>query len=104
MKTKASLVLLFIISSLHAQEAERDFRITKKYLNIPIQQSQERQWMTFDIDGKHFTQAWMRLSKDQPDYWVFADVSAFTGKTVTLTYPEPQGLDVIYQSGFSLEL
>ena len=41
----------------------------------------------------------IRLAQEDPDYWVFADVSDYVGKKITLIYPESSaGLDKIFQS------
>jgi fructan beta-fructosidase len=99
MKSIIILFLFFSISSLFALDARREIKITQKYLNLPVQQSQERQEMAFAIDGDTVRKFVIRLSADQPDYWVFSDVSAFKGKTIAVTYPaKVAGLEKIYQA------
>lgn len=98
MKNAFLTILVFIGITAVAQDVKRDILITKKYLNIPIQQSTDRQRITFNIDGSRVRYFNARLSKDKTDYWVFADVSEYKGKTITLNYPvQVAGLDMIYQ-------
>ena len=75
MKLINMFILLFTFSPIFTQEAKREIKITKKYLNIPIQSLQERQLMTFETGGKKVREFVIRLNKDRPDYWVFSDVS-----------------------------
>ena len=98
-KIKVALLLGFAISSLYAQEVKRDIKISKRYLNIPVQQSQERKQIAFDTKGNNVRKFVVRLSNDKPDYWVSSDVSEFAGKTLSIAYPEKvKGFDGIYQS------
>lgn len=53
--------------------------------------------MTYAVDGKQEQKFVIRLS-DQPDYWVFSDLSAYLGKTLTISYEgDAAGLSKIYQ-------
>jgi len=98
MKLRISILLLLTCFPLLAQEATREIRIKKTFLNLPVQSSEERQVMSVMVDGEKDRQFDIRLSRDQTDYWVFMDVSPFRGKTLTLTYPENiKGLADIYQ-------
>jgi fructan beta-fructosidase len=91
--------LFFVFISALSQEAEHEIRIKTKYLNIPVESSQERQKMTFTIMDNPVREFVIRLSNEDPDYWVFADVSDLIGETLTIQYPEEvKGLKEIYQS------
>lgn len=71
----------------------------KKYLNIPISMKAARQNMTIEVNGVKTHSFEVRLATDNPDYWVFNDISEFNGKNITLTFPEnKKGLQRIYQS------
>jgi len=102
MKIKLLLFFAFSFSALFAQKnlaIRRTFEINKKYLNLPIQMSDDRQEMNFDINNDNVRKFVIRLSDGQPDYWVFADVSKYNGKKLTISYPEKvAGLERIYQS------
>ena len=97
MKLKIVLLVGFILiatsvpSVLRAQEARREFTIAEKYLNMPVQESADRQTMTFEINGEQERSFVIRLSEGEPDYWVFADLSGYFGKTLTVTYPTNTG-------------
>jgi fructan beta-fructosidase len=70
-------------------------KITGKYLNLPVSQQAERGKMTFSAapENPESTESpnnternfVIRLSAT-PEYWVYADMTAFTGKTLTITY------------------
>ena len=99
MNLKLSIILLFSVSSLLAQQVQREIKISKKYLNLPIQSSQKRQKMVFATPSKPNREFVIRLSDGKPDYWVFADVTEFIGKNLVLTYPDKaKGLELVYQS------
>ena len=80
-----------MFASVLAQESEREIRITKKYLNIPVASSRERQKMVFAAGGENVREFVIRLSDRDPDYWVFSDVSAFMGESLTIRYPDKVG-------------
>ncbi|MEM7369673.1 MAG: DUF4980 domain-containing protein [Bacteroidota bacterium] len=92
-------VLLGCVLSVWSQENKRTIKITKKYLNLPVQHSEDRQQMKFEIGGVNIRTFVIRLSTEEPDYWVFADMSAFQGSSLTIRYPEKvKGMKQIYQS------
>lgn len=77
-------------------------KITQNYLILPVSQKAERNKMIFSItnNSKEITERSfvIRLS-DSPEYWVFADVSIYKGKTLKITYEgDAVGLSKIYQS------
>jgi fructan beta-fructosidase len=72
--------------------------ISKKFLNLPISQKDDRSKMSFEIDGKSIFDFVIRLAPSKPDYWVFYDVSQYKGKVIRITYSGiPDGLTKIYQ-------
>ena len=64
------------------------FDIDKKYLNLPIQMLEDRNQMTFTSGDELVRYFDIRISNGEPDYWVFADVSAFNGKKIIVKYPK----------------
>ena len=64
--------------------AQREFKIEKRYLNIPIKNDAPLRQVTTLVDGRVEVQNGMELADGDPDFWVFMDVSAWHGKTVTL--------------------
>lgn len=91
--------LLLPFTNISAQPAKRTIKITRHYLNMPVQMSQKRQKMVLTEKKDTVRIFDISLADDDPDYWVFADVSNDAGKKITLIYPErTAGFDNIYQS------
>jgi len=95
----AVVVAMLVLSngiSVSAQEVV--IKINKKFLNLPVAQSQNRCNMQFAIGGQQERIFKIRLASGKPDYWVFADVSALKGKTIKISYDGNEaGLNKIYQ-------
>ena len=62
----------------------REFRIEKRYLNLPIKNGAPKRQVTTLVDGKVEVKNDIELADGAPDWWAFMDVSAWRGKTVTL--------------------
>ncbi|GAB4016142.1 2,6-beta-D-fructofuranosidase [Spirosoma koreense] len=93
-----TLTALMIGSSRSLPAQNRSLTITKRYLNLPVSQSQSRGTMQFQIQGKPERSFKIRLAADKPDYWVFCDMTALQGKTIDISYDgKPDGLSKIYQ-------
>lgn len=89
--------LLTCISSMDAQDMT--LKITKKYLNLPVSHQVDRAAMTFDVGGKQEREFNIRLASDNPDYWVFCDMSKFKNKEIQISYNgDKAGLSKIYQA------
>jgi sucrose-6-phosphate hydrolase SacC (GH32 family) len=95
------LLLLFSCNNSYAKQEitkEIAIKITQKYLNFPVSQQVERAKMSFSVNNSVERAFVIRLSAT-PDYWVFADVSAYKGKTLKIAYEgNAEGLVKIYQS------
>lgn len=97
-KTFAAIFVCLVLAVTATPAQEKTFRITKKYLNIPVSQKEERSRMTFSLNGREDRSFVIRLASGQPDYWVFADVSAYKGKNIRiLVQGNPSGLANIIQ-------
>jgi Beta-fructosidases (levanase/invertase) len=96
------LSLLYILLSLFVVNVYADsisLKSTKKYLNIPVYYSAQREVMTIEVDGVKERTFEIRLATDTPDYWVFCDISAFKNSTLRIEYPSSNsGLHQIYQA------
>ena len=75
----------------------RDFEITHRYLHLPIQESAPERKLEMRVGGHTEVIAAVRLAESKPDWWAFKDVSAWHGKTLTLTV-EMGSLSAIVQS------
>lgn len=88
-----------VLSMLTAMAAETTFKVTKHYLNIPVSHKCERVRFNVEIPGESPMPLDIRLASDHPDYWVFADLSAYKGKKIKVSYPDNlKGIDKIYQA------
>jgi fructan beta-fructosidase len=76
-----------------------DFRIDSRYVNIPVESKAPRQRVVFDAGEGDSTVAVIRIAQGQPDYWVFRDVSALRGRTLTMRFASPaSGIARIHQA------
>lgn len=64
--------------------AQREFKIEKRYLNIPIKEGAPNRRVTLLVDGRAAVRNGIGLANAAPDWWAFLDVTAWRGKTVTL--------------------
>ena len=81
-----------------ALAAELSFKVKNKYLNLPISQQEQRHRLTFQAKGVDDLSVVARLSAD-PEYWVFTDLTAYKGKTLTIIYDGPEeALAKVYQA------
>jgi fructan beta-fructosidase len=63
---------------------KREFRIQKRYLNLPIKNGAPKRKVTTLVDGRVEVKNDIELANANPDWWAFMDVSAWRGKTLTL--------------------
>ncbi len=63
--------------------AKRDFKIEKRYLNLPIKNGPTRKVTTL-VDGRVEVRNDIGLANGEPDWWAPMDVSAWRGRTVTM--------------------
>ena len=64
--------------------AKRDFKIEKRYLNIPIKTGAPKHKVTTLVDDGVAVKNDIELANAEPDWWAVMDVSAWRGQTVTL--------------------
>jgi len=81
---------------------KRELRIEKRYLNFPVKHVKygtKKSLIHFIIDGKLVRELEVSLAIDEPDFWVFLDVSEFKGKKATLQIKkENEAFNKIYQA------
>ncbi len=81
-----------------AQTASLSFRIEKRYINIPVEAKSIRQRVVFDLGNGDSTAAVIRVATSKPDYWVWRDVSALKGRTITIRFSDQvDGISRIHQ-------
>ncbi|UCJ08313.1 glycoside hydrolase family 32 protein [Chitinophaga pendula] len=94
--TILTYALLFSWNNVSA--ADITMKITKRYLNFPISQKEERKMMKLGASGEEERSFKIRLTGGAPEYWVFTDMTAYKGKTIKISYEGDQaGLNKIYQ-------
>jgi len=104
MKTKITFILGACLSPLLLGAAtlppgEVEIKLEKRYLNFPVSHAVERSRMTFTIGGVSETPVVVRLASQGADYWVFRDMAAHRGETVTIGYEgDAAALARVYQS------
>lgn len=97
--TCVGLTLLMVAGCGLLQAQSLSIQITKRYLNLPVAQAQNRGTMKFWLQEKPERWFKIRLAADKPDYWVFCDMAALQGKTITISYDgNPEGLRKLYQA------
>ena len=80
---------------------KREFRIQKRYLNIPIKNGAPKCIVSASVRGQLQEKNEIELAPGEPDWWAVLDVSAWRGQTVLLEAdPLPagsRGLDLVEQ-------
>ncbi len=93
-------VLLLLISSFSTLFAcELSIKVNKRYLNMPVSQQLTSKRMTLDLNGTQIAGFNIRLTADDPEYWVFYDLADYQGKTLNISYDgDAKALNKIYQA------
>ena len=78
---------------------EISINVKNRYLNLPVSQAAGLAKMTFAADSRQEKEFVIRLAPGKPDYWVFYDISKFSGKDLVISYAgNSEGLVNIYQA------
>jgi fructan beta-fructosidase len=64
--------------------AKREFKISKRYLNLPIKHGAPKRVVTTLVDGRAELKNDIELANAEPDWWAPMDVNAWRGRTLTL--------------------
>ena len=98
MMKRSLCVIATFIALCFVQAAELSLKVRCRYLNLPVSHEVERSRLTFRAKGVDDLNVVARLSAN-PEYWVFKDISAYKGKTLTITFDGPEdALMQVYQS------
>ena len=81
----------------------RELLLKKKYLNFPVKNGAKKSLISLIIDGTVVREFEIELASDEPDFWVFLDISEFGNQKAVLRISkfEPdkdKGFDSIYQA------
>lgn len=91
-------VIATFVALCFVQAAELSMKVKCRYLNLPVSHEVERYRLTFKAKGVDDLSVVARLSAN-PEYWVFKDISAYKGKTLTITFDGPEdALMQVYQA------
>ncbi len=91
------------LSQLSASGGQEELRFVSKYLNFPVKNGAPKSLVELHVDGQKVREFDIELSQDEPDFWVFLDVSEFSGKRGHLKVEpidssESPSIDSIHQS------
>jgi fructan beta-fructosidase len=81
----------------------REFLLRKKYLNFPAKNGAEKRLIHLIIDNKIVREFEIELAPEEPDFWVFLDISDFSGKKAIMWIDKYEsdkgkGFDSVYQA------
>ena len=84
-------------------EKNREFQIDSKYLNFPVDNEARSRLISFIIDDEVVREFEISLADDEPEYWVFLDVSEFKGNNAVVRIDrynpdKGKGFDSIFQA------
>lgn len=66
-------------------DVKRDLTIARHYLNLPIKTGAPKRKVTLLVDGRAEVRNDIELADSTPDWWAPMDVSAWSGRVVTLS-------------------
>src|SRR5262249_4008120 len=79
-----------------AEPMTRQLAIDKTYLHLPVKNGAPVRRMKFVVNGETVREFDVELATDgNPDFWTFADVSAFKGKNLTVETTLPSDSKVL---------
>ncbi len=88
--------LIFSFSS-YAYSESKTFRVNKKYINIPVSKNATPIQMSFELNGEKINEFYVRLAKENPDYWIFYEISSYKNKLLKINASENRiGFSLIY--------
>lgn len=94
--------LLLFLMPFSSMAMEKEFQISSKYLVFPVKNEAPKTIVTLTVDGEKVREFDIELASGEPDFWVFLDVSEFSGKQAFLhgepaEGESPIGFDLVYQ-------
>ncbi len=83
---KLTIFAISLMACTQLSAADLTLKIKHRYLNFPISHRMDRKKMVMKVKNKEYCRFVIRLAEDNPDYWVFQDVSDLMGKSITFSY------------------
>jgi sucrose-6-phosphate hydrolase SacC (GH32 family) len=71
--------------------AKREFKVGKRYLNIPIKNGAPKRVVSTIVEGRVVVRNEIELASAEPDWWAPMEVTAWHGKTVILQVDKMPG-------------
>jgi fructan beta-fructosidase len=65
-------------------DQSKELLLSARYLNFPVKNGAAKRRARVVIDGNTVREFEIELADADPDFWVFLDISAFSGKTATI--------------------
>lgn len=98
LKTSCFGILILSFIGLYAQD--RELKIDKRFINLPVKNRLETQHVKVLIDNTIYREFDIQLADSDPDFWVPLDLQEYQGKNVIIQTEKPSqaGLDLIYLS------
>jgi fructan beta-fructosidase len=62
----------------------REITIERRYLNLPVKNGAPKRRVRFEVGGRTVREFDIELADGRPDFWAFADVSPFRGRTLVI--------------------
>ena len=92
------IVFFFLFFSLAVSAQQIEMKITKHYLNVPIQARMGLKKIDLLVDGKMKREFPVQLADDSISYWIYIDVSEFKGQKISISsHAKMESLKRIYQ-------
>ena len=66
------------------EPAAREITVEKQYLHLPVKRGAPKRRLRFGVNDKTVREFEIELAEEQPDFWVFSDVSAFRGQRLRI--------------------
>ena len=80
----------------------KEMIVQNQYINLPVKNGAPMRKMSFRVDGEAVREFWIELADDEPDFWVFSDVTPFKGQRLVVGVddlePDSQALASVTQS------
>ncbi len=65
-------------------EHAREVRVEQRYLHLPVENGAPERWVRLVVGGATVREFGIELAQDEPDFWVYADISPWHGRLLRL--------------------
>src|SRR5665213_1962401 len=97
-KMLRNATFLLCMCSVFSASGQVEMKINRHYLNIPVGYLARMKLIELRVNGKLKRELPVQLAEDSIGYWIYVDVSEFSGQKRTISAPaKEQSLKRIYQ-------